>query len=100
GGLVWALEVPGGASSPGKRICNLVGAPGLTVKAERVLAVIPACVTSLAVPVAVPAVFRVALKLWLPALSAVLAGRVALVSVEVRWTVSLVLTKFQLASTD
>src|SRR5437867_3858777 len=46
---VWAigepvlpLEVPGAASSPGKRSCNFVGEPGLTVTAEPVFAVIPA----------------------------------------------------------
>ena len=66
---VWAeaepvlpLGVPGAAVSPGARICNLVKAPTTTGIEALVLAVIPACVASEAVTVALPAVLRVTLK--------------------------------------
>src|SRR6266700_5612276 len=54
---------------------------------------------SLAVTVALPAVLKVTLRVFVPATSAVLPGTVALVSVELIATMSLVLTTFQLAST-
>ena len=59
----------------------------------------PVWVASDAVTVALPAVFRVTLKAFVPLTSAALAGMAAFPSVEVMATVSLVLTTFQLAST-
>src|SRR5215471_15787887 len=52
-----------------------------------------------AVTVELPAVLSVTLNVLLPLTSAALAGKVALASLEVTATVSLVLTTFQLAST-
>ncbi len=74
-------------------------APTLTVMEGLVLAVMKLCVTSEAVTVRLPAVLSVTLKVCVPAASAALAGRPALASLEVMATVSLVLTRFQLAST-
>src|SRR5439155_641334 len=54
---------------------------------------------SLAVTVGAPAVWSVTRKVWWPADNAALTGSTALVSEEVMPTVSLVLTRFQLAST-
>ena len=54
---------------------------------------------SVAVKVFEPAVFGVTERVLVPATSAVLAGRVALASVEVMPTVSVEETTFQLAST-
>ena len=48
---------------------------------------------------AVPAVFSVTLKLFVPEIRAALAGSSALASLEVTATVSFVLIMFQLAST-
>src|SRR5216683_2721813 len=103
---VWAVgvpvlpvELPGAAISPGANTCSLANAPAFTVMEGLVLAVIPLCVISEAVTVRVPPVFKVTLKVWVPALKAALAGMVALLSLEVIPTVSLVLTTFQLAST-
>src|SRR5438034_834054 len=56
-------------------------------------------VTSEAVTVALPAVLSVTLKLLLPPTSAALTGNAALVSLELMATVSLVVIKFQFAST-
>src|SRR5712691_6027368 len=64
-----------------------------------VLAVLAPSVMSVEVTVAVPAVFAVTEKVLVPATSAALAGRVALASVEAMPTVSVELTRFQLAST-
>ena len=64
-----------------------------------VLAVLLPSVLSVAVIVAVPPVFKVTLKVCVPAVKAAAAGSVALVSDDEIATVSLVLTKFQLAST-
>src|SRR6185369_8434392 len=64
------------------------------------LAVLLPLVRSLAVSARVPAVLIVTLKVCVPEISAVLAGRLALVSEEVIPTVSVtVVTAFQLAST-
>ena len=69
--------------------------------AELVLGLLLPSATSVAVSVKVPLVPKVMLKLaFVPATSAALLGKVALVSVELMPTVSImVLTKFQLAST-
>src|SRR6266702_5512382 len=64
-----------------------------------VLLVMPVCVVSEAVTVALPAVLGVTLKVLLPLESDAGAGGVALMSVELIATVSLVLTTFQFAST-
>ena len=65
-----------------------------------VLAVLLPSSRSVAVIVALPAVFKVTLKVCVPALKAALAGNVALASLAVMPTVSVtVLTRFQLAST-
>ncbi len=64
-----------------------------------VLAVIPVWMESEAVTVRLPAVLRVTLKLLLPPTRAALAGKAAFTSLEVMATVSLVLIKFQFAST-
>src|SRR5262245_26380110 len=96
---VLPVLLPGDAVSPGTRSCSLVNAPALTVMAGLVLAVMPACVTSLAVRVQLPAVLLVRAKLLVPETSAALAGRTSFGSVDVMLTVSLVLIKFQFAST-
>src|SRR5256885_932536 len=65
-----------------------------------VLAVLLPSVTSEAVAVWLPAVLNVTLKVCVPALSAALAGKVALASEEVMPAVSVMVdTRFQLAST-
>src|SRR5919197_4707541 len=96
---VLPVALPGDAVSPGARICNLVNAPTLTVMAGLVLAVLVPSVTSVTVTVLLPAVLSVTLKVLVPATNAALAGNVALASLEVMPTVSVLLTKFQLAST-
>src|SRR5437899_2270286 len=103
---VWAmgepvlpLAVPGAAVSPGTSNCSFTNEPALTVIAELVLAVFVPSLTSLAVTVRVPEVFKVTLKLCVPFTRAALGGKAAFPSVEVMATVSLVLTTFQLAST-
>src|ERR1043166_2934270 len=96
---VLPVPVPGAAVSPGSKSCNFVNTPAVTGIDELVLLVIPACVTSEPVTVALPPVFNVTLKLLVPLTSAALAGSVALLSLEVIATVSFVLIKFQFAST-
>src|SRR5438034_1072346 len=65
-----------------------------------VLAVLVPSVRSVAVIVKLPAVLRVIWGLSVPAINAVLAGRVALASVDVTPTVCVTVgTRFQLAST-
>jgi hypothetical protein len=59
---VFPEEVPGAAVSPGSRICSLTKGPALTVIGALVLGVLVASVTSVAVTVRLPAVFRVTLK--------------------------------------
>ena len=93
------LTVPGDALSPGARICSFVNAPALTVRDGEVEFWIDGWVTSEAVSVAVPAVFKVVLNTLVPLTRAALAGRAALGSLEVIATVSLILTTFQFAST-
>src|SRR5438034_248639 len=68
--------------------------------AELILAVLVGSVMSLAVTVRLPAVLRVTLKLRVPAIRTALAGKLALLSVELKPTASVTLvTRFQLAST-
>src|SRR5258707_4710948 len=64
-----------------------------------VLLATPACVTSEAIKVQVPAVLFVTATAFVPDTSAALGGKVALGSLEVTEIVSLVLTRFQFAST-
>src|SRR6266516_4909090 len=94
------VAVPGAAVSPGSRICNLVTAPGLTMIAGLVLAVLLPSVESAAVTVQLPAVLFVRDKDLVPDTKDVLAGNTALESLEVRPTVSVApVIKFQFAST-
>src|SRR5947207_15027819 len=79
---------------------NLLAAPGLTVIGGLVFAVLLVSVMSEAVNVWLPAVLSVTLKFLVPAAKAVLAGKVAPMSLEVIPAVSITaLTRFQLAST-
>src|SRR5437763_1407756 len=96
---VLPVVVPGAAVSPGRRICNLANAPGLTVMDGLVLAVLVPSVISVAVTVQLPALLKVTAKVPVPADSAALAGWVSFGSVVVIPTVCVVLTRFQLAST-
>src|SRR5205814_5118538 len=85
GAPVLPVALPGEAVSPGARICSLVNAPTLTAISGLVLFVTLLCVTSEAVVVALPAVFRVIplVNILVPATSAALDGRAALLSLEV-----------------
>ena len=97
---VLPLAVPGAAVSPGASNCNFTNAPALTVIEGLVLAVLLPSSRSAAVRVWLPAVLKVAVKLFVPPTSAALAGRLAFTSDPVIPTVSLtLLTRFQLAST-
>jgi len=91
--------VPGAAVSPGNRICSLVTVPELTVMDGLVLGVFVPSVMSVAVTVALPAVFKVTLNALVPETRAALAGKVAIGSLEVMPTVWFVLTTFQFTST-
>ena len=91
--------MPGAAVSPGISSWSFANAPGLTVVAGLVFAVIVPLVMSVAVKVGADAVFGVTEKVFVPATSAALAGSVAFGSVDVMPTVSVELTGFQFAST-
>src|SRR5262249_14729998 len=91
--------VPGAAVSPGTSSCSLLKTPAVTVIDGLVLLPMPRCVTSEPVRVADPAVLRVTLRTLLPPDNVAFAGKRAFGSLEVTATVSLVLTRFQLAST-
>ena len=97
---VLPVLVPGAAVSPGSRICSFVKPDALTGIAALVLLAMAACVVSDAVTVELPPVLRVTLKALVPPESAALAGKTAFTSLEVIATVSLVLIKFQFASTE
>src|ERR1044071_1131872 len=96
---VLPVELPGTAVSPGAKICNLVKAPAPTAIAGLVLPEIPALLTSAEVRVQLPTVLSVTLSDFVPLTRGVFAGNVALASLEVMETVSLVFTTFQFAST-
>ena len=98
---VLPVELPGDAVSPGTSSCSLANTAGLTGMAELVLMAIAVWVTFEAVTVWLPAVLKMTplVKVLVPPTSAALAANVALVSLELRCTVSLVLIRFQLAST-
>src|SRR5207302_1465681 len=114
---VFPVALPGEADSPGTNNCNRAKVPTLTVSTGLVLAATPAWVvseavsvavpavldgsdTSDAVRVAVPAVISVTLGVTEPPTRAASEGRMALVSDELRSTVSVTLhTRFQKAST-
>src|SRR2546428_442903 len=81
------------------KLASLTGAHPFTVIKGLVFAVMPVFVMSVAVTVAVPAVFSVTLNGCVPRTSAAFAGRVALLPVEVIPTVCVELTTFQYAST-
>src|SRR5882724_2107414 len=81
-------------------MANFLGVPPPTVMVGLVLAVLVPSVRSLVVKVWPPTVLSVTLNVLVPETKAALAGKVALLSEEVRLTVSaMVLTRFQLAST-
>src|SRR5438094_1224868 len=97
---VLPVMLPGAATSPGASNCSLTNAPALTLMEELIPGVLAPSLISLAVTVRVPVLFNVILKVRLPAASAALGGKVALLSLDVMPTVSVtVLTRFQLAST-
>ena len=96
---VLPLALPGDAVSPGARSCSLANDAGLTVMEGLVFNAIAECVTLDAVTVALPAVLRVTLKLLVPFTRAAFAGKDAFASLDVIATVSLVVIRFQLAST-
>src|ERR1044071_61832 len=96
---VLPVAVPGAAVSPGTRICSLTNAPAFTVREGVVLLGIVPWVTSDAVTVELPAFFRVTLRLIVPVTNEESDANAALLSLEPRWTVSLVLITFQFAST-
>ena len=84
------------AAEAGATTTRLAAAPGLTVIAGLVSAVLAGSVTSDAVTVREPAVLRVTLKLFVPPARAALAGRTALLSLLVMATVSVTeVTRFQ-----
>ena len=93
------VAVPGAAASPGTKSCSFANEPTLTAIDALVLLVMAPWVTSDAVTVALPAVLSVTLKLIVPETKAASEGKPALLSVEVMCMVSLVLIKFQFAST-
>ena len=74
-------------------------APALTVIEGLMSGVFDGVVMSEAMIIAVPAVFKVTLKVFVPATSAASLGNVAAPSSELRWTVSVEVTTFQPSST-
>ena len=100
GAPLFPVAVPGAAVSPGANTWSFAKSPALTAIAGLVLAPLVPSLISLAVTVALPAVFSVTLKLWLPDTKAAFGGKAALPSDEVIPTVCVtLLSKFQLAST-
>src|SRR5713226_9123999 len=77
---VLPVLVPAAAVSPGNKSCNFVNTPAATGMGALLLVVIPACVTSDAVTVALPSVFSVTLNNLVPLTSAALPGNTALAS--------------------
>ena len=77
------VALPGAAVSPGTSNCNFASAPAFTIIEGLVLALFEPSLASVAVTVALPAVLRVTLKVWVPPVKVVLAGRDALLSEEV-----------------
>src|SRR4051794_27804165 len=96
---VLPVALPGAAVSPGSRICSFANAPALIVVDGLVLAVLEPSLESVAVTVALPAVFAVTVNVFVPATSAAFAGSAALASLEVIAIVSVEETTFQFAST-
>src|SRR3954454_10656277 len=99
GALVLPVALPGEAVSPGIRICSFAKAPALIVVDGLVLAVLEPSVESVAVTVALPAVFAVTENVFVPATSAAFGGSAAFKSELVIATVSVEVTGFQFAST-
>src|SRR5437762_9257124 len=94
------LLLPGRAISPGTRSWSLLKAAALTVIEGLVFEVLLLSVTSLAVKVALPAVLKVTLRVWLPLDRAALTGKAVLRSEALRPTVSVMsVRRFQFAST-
>src|SRR3954470_20153875 len=90
---------PGAAVSPGSRICTFANAPALIVVDGLVFAVLEPSVKSVAVTVALTAVFAVTENVFVPATSAAFAGSAAFKSELVIAIVSVEVTGFQFAST-
>src|SRR5204863_515995 len=65
---------PGAAVSPGRSSCNLVKVPEMTGIAGLRLAALVPSMMSVALIVAVPAVLRTTLKIWVPATKPALDG--------------------------
>src|SRR6185436_12879127 len=80
---VLPVVLPGDAASPGINNCNFENAPTPTVIDGLVFAVVPGVVMSVAVNVRLPAVFKVTLKVLVPATKAALAGSASFASLEV-----------------
>src|SRR3954469_17949601 len=99
GALVLPVALAGEAVSPGIRICSFAKAPALIVVDGLVLAVFEPSVESVAVIVALPAVFAVTENVFVPATSAAFGGSVAFKSELVIAIVSVEVTGFQFAST-
>src|SRR5206468_3071986 len=74
---VLPVAVPGAATSPGNRICNLVTTPGLAVIGGLVFEVLVPSLMLVAVTVQLPAVLKVRANVRVPANSAALAGCVS-----------------------
>jgi len=91
---VLPVAVPGAADSPGTNNCRRAKLPGVTVTDGLVLAVLVASLTSVAVTVRLPAVFRVTLKVRVPLSRAAFAGKLALLSDEVMPTMSILAISF------
>src|SRR5438034_1187403 len=97
---VLPVAEPGAAVSPGTSNCSFTNAPGLTVTAGLVPAVLAPSVRSEAVKVREPAVLNVMLRVWVPETKGTFGGKPALPSLDVIPTVSVtVLTVFQKLST-
>src|SRR5438034_987996 len=97
---VLPVAVPGAGVSPGANTCNFTNAPGLTVIAGLVLAVLAPSVRSEAVRVCEPAVVNVTLRVWVPETKGMFAGKPALASLDAMPTASvMVFTTFQKLST-
>src|SRR3954454_16998895 len=99
GALVFPVALPGEAVSPGISSCSFANAPALIVVDGLVLAVFDPSLESVAVTVALPAVFAVTANVLVPATRAAFAGSAAFKSELVIAIVSVEETTFQLAST-
>src|SRR5438876_1178078 len=93
------VVVPGAAVSPGSSSCSLVKAPALTLVEGEVLAVLLPSLASLAVSACDAHVLLLTESALAAMYTLSLPDGLPILSVEVRWIVSVELTGFQLAST-